>query len=38
VDMAAPLAERFGLNIREREFWRGSLRVVARMVDRYETL
>jgi oligoendopeptidase F len=37
-DMAAPLAERFGLNIREREFWRGSLRVVARMIDRYETL
>lgn len=37
-DMAAPLAERFGLNIRERDFWRGSLRVVARMIDRYETL
>lgn len=37
-DMAAPLAERFGINIREREFWRGSLRVVARMVDHYETL
>lgn len=37
-DMAAPLAQRFGLNIRERDFWRGSLRVVARMVDRYEAL
>lgn len=37
-DFAAPLAERFGLNIRERDFWRGSLRVVARMVDHYETL
>ncbi len=37
-DMAAPLAARFGINIREREFWRGSLRVVARMVDHYETL
>lgn len=37
-DYAAPLAERFGLNIRERDFWRGSLRVVAKMVDRYEAL
>jgi pepF/M3 family oligoendopeptidase len=33
--MAADLADRFGINIRESEFWENSLGVIARRIDRY---
>ncbi len=32
---AADLAERFGIDIRSRDFWNGSLSVIAGQVDRY---
>jgi len=35
---SAPLAARFGLDIRSRDFWRGSLEIVSSQVDRYEKL
>ncbi|MGC4007228.1 MAG: hypothetical protein QM811_30505 [Pirellulales bacterium] len=35
-DWAAPLAARFGLDLRDCEFWRGSLRVIEGMVERFE--
>ena len=35
---AAELAARFGIDIRSRAFWEGSLRVIANQVERYETL
>jgi len=37
-NFAAPLAERFGLRIREREFWRGSLRVIEGQIAKYAAL
>jgi oligoendopeptidase F len=33
--MAADLADRFGINIREKRFWEDSLGVIARRVDRF---
>ncbi|GIW71035.1 MAG: oligoendopeptidase F [Planctomycetota bacterium] len=35
---AEPLAARFGIAIRTPEFWRSSLAVIERMVERYEAL
>ena len=35
---AADLAARFGIDIRSRAFWEGSLRVIAGQVERYEQL
>lgn len=35
-DNAAPLAQRFGIDITKPEFWRESLSVVAEQVERYE--
>jgi pepF/M3 family oligoendopeptidase len=35
---AADLAARFGIDIRSRAFWEGSLRVIADQVERYEKL
>jgi oligoendopeptidase F len=35
-DYAAPLAARFGLDITQPAFWRGSLQIVADMVEQYE--
>jgi pepF/M3 family oligoendopeptidase len=37
-DWAAPLAKRFGIDITKRDFWRDSLRVIERQVERYEAL
>jgi oligoendopeptidase F len=37
-DYAAPLAARFGIDITQPEFWRGSLRVVGEQVERFEGL
>jgi pepF/M3 family oligoendopeptidase len=37
-DYAAPLAARFGIDIRTPEFWRQSLAIVAEQVRRYEAL
>ncbi len=37
-DLATPLAARFGLDIRSRDFWRGSLRVVRGWIDQFEKL
>ncbi len=36
-EYAAPLAARFGIDITKREFWRGSLRIIERQVERFET-
>jgi len=35
---AATLAARFGINLRARDFWRASLAVIKRDIDRFETL
>lgn len=35
---AATLAERFGINLRTPDFWRSSLAIIARDVDRFEAL
>lgn len=35
---AADLAARFGLDIRQRAFWEGSLKVIERRIERYEEL
>jgi pepF/M3 family oligoendopeptidase len=35
---AATLAERFGINIREKKFWQDSLAVIGQSVDRYVNL
>lgn len=35
-DYAAPLAERFGIDIRSPEFWQNSLQIVSGQVDRFE--
>jgi oligoendopeptidase F len=35
LDDAATLAGRFGIDIRQPEFWRGSLRVVAADIERF---
>ena len=35
---AADLAARFGIDIRSRSFWEGSLAVIASQVERYEQL
>lgn len=35
---AADLAARFGIDIRSREFWEGSLKVVEKKIERYEQL
>jgi oligoendopeptidase F len=35
---AAELAAQFGIDIRKREFWEGSLSVIARRIDRYTQL
>ena len=32
---AAPLAARFGIDIRSPEFWRGSMDVIRGEIDRY---
>jgi oligoendopeptidase F len=32
---AADLAERFGMDIRQSQFWEDSLAVIARRIDRY---
>lgn len=32
---AAELADRFGINIRTKEFWAGSLKIIERQIDRY---
>jgi pepF/M3 family oligoendopeptidase len=37
-DYAAPLAARFGIDIAQPEFWRGSLRVIAEQAERFEKL
>jgi pepF/M3 family oligoendopeptidase len=37
-DYAAPLAARFGIDITQPDFWRGSLDVIAEQVRRYEAL
>jgi pepF/M3 family oligoendopeptidase len=37
-DYAAPLAQRFGIDITRPEFWRESLRVIAEQVERFERL
>jgi pepF/M3 family oligoendopeptidase len=37
-DQAAPLAARFGLDITQPDFWRGSLQLVAEQVQRFEQL
>lgn len=37
-DMAANLAARFGMDIRQPDFWRGSLSIIARKIDRYIAL
>ncbi|MBX7166576.1 MAG: M3 family oligoendopeptidase [Pirellulales bacterium] len=37
-DYAAPLAARFGIDIRQPDFWRGSLRLVGAQITRYESL
>ncbi len=37
-ELAAPLAQRFGIDISKPDFWRGSLRLVADQVARYEKL
>jgi len=37
-DLAAPLARRFGIDVRKPDFWRGSLRLVADQLARYEGL
>lgn len=37
-DWAAPLAEKFGVDIRQKEFWLRSLSVVADQVARYEKM
>ncbi len=34
-DRAAELADRFGINIREKKFWADSLKVIEKQVDRY---
>jgi pepF/M3 family oligoendopeptidase len=36
--MAADLAARFDIDIRQRAFWEGSLQVIARRIERYEAL
>jgi pepF/M3 family oligoendopeptidase len=36
--MAADLADRFGINIRERKFWEDSLNVIAGQIERYAEL
>ncbi len=36
--LAAPLAQRFGIDITKPDFWRGSLKLIADQVDRYEQL
>lgn len=35
---AADLATRFGIDIRSREFWEGSLKVIEKKIERYEQL
>jgi len=35
---AASLADRFGLNIRQRAFWEASLKVIEERIERYRTL
>jgi len=35
---AADLAARFGLNLRQPDFWRGSLKIVEKQIDRYLAL
>ncbi len=35
---AADLAARFGIDIRSREFWEGSLKVIEKKIERYEQL
>lgn len=37
-EYAAPLAAQFGIDITHREFWRQSLSIVARQVERFEDL
>jgi pepF/M3 family oligoendopeptidase len=37
-DWAAPLAKRFGIDITQLDFWRDSLRVIEKQVERYEAL
>ena len=38
MDDAATLAARFGFDIRTPEFWRGSLNIVKKDIDKFETL
>ncbi len=38
MENAAPLAARFGIDIRKPDFWRSSLQVIGEQVDRYERL
>lgn len=35
---AAPLAARFGIDITQPDFWRGSLQVIAQQIERFESL
>ena len=37
-DYAAPLAAQFGIDITQRDFWRQSLSIVKRQVERFESL
>jgi pepF/M3 family oligoendopeptidase len=37
-EYAAPLAARFGIDITRPEFWRGSLRIIERQLERFEPL
>lgn len=37
-DQAAPLAARFGIDIRQADFWRSSLQIIAGQVERFEKL
>ena len=32
---AAELAGRFGINLREKDFWRGSLKMIEKRIERY---
>ena len=35
---AAELAQRFGIDIRQKSFWEGSLKVVEQRIKRYEEI
>ena len=37
-DYAAPLAARFGIDITCGDFWRGSLQIIERQLERFENV